>query len=166
MTSATTTRARARTRRKPESNGSERNRGLVEKVFHYKGFVPDFGGKFLLMELLNRKIITQFGLCKSTDSLEYQRLIRQLVTRDAGYRNILEWDRDPLVTDRVQLKEAKNLFGFITIVFYKKGLSSGMEAYTAERAFKSQQEHMELGYQRLNRVSGAGHPFRDREDVY
>jgi hypothetical protein len=150
----------------PQAMTPEEIDSLVEEVFHKKGFLPEFGDYYSLMDLLNeKKIITYFGLCVSTDRLEYERL-RWLVTTDWAYRPVLEWDQEPLGTARINIQEAIDLLGFKTMVLYKKPLVSGMEAYMVEREFQLYQKHMELGYQKLNRVPGAGHPFRDSQNVY
>jgi hypothetical protein len=139
---------------------------LVESVYNEKGFIPEIGSEYSLMDLLNeKKIITYFGLCFASDRFEYERL-RWLVTTDHGYRPVLEWDQGPFGTARINFGEAIDLLGFKSIVLYKKALDSGMEAYMVEREFQLYQEHMELGYQKLNRVPGAGHPFRGSQAVY
>jgi hypothetical protein len=150
-----------------EAMTQEEINAFVESVYKEKGFLPEFGDYYSLMDLLNeKKIITYFGLCISSDRLECERL-RWLVTTDWAYRPVLEWDQGPLGTARTNIQEAIDLLGFKTMVLYKKPLVSGMEAFMVQREFQVYQKHVELGYQKINCVPGASHPFRgDSQNVY
>ena len=79
---------------------------------------------------------------------------------------ILQW-KDPVTKTctSLNLEQAKRLFSTV-FVYDDKAAECGYEAYSLERSLQRYQEGLQLGQQRLNRTTGAGHCYRDQWGLF
>ena len=142
----------------------EEKDAFVDAYLHTPGVLPKFPNDTIYDLVESRRIIIYSGLCGNSDRLEYERL--RWLLQDGENRSVLQWDLGDGMKRLVDATEANTLLGFKTVVPFKRGSLCGFECYMLERTFMKHFEHMELGKQTLNRVTGAGNPYRGLPGVF
>lgn len=115
---------------------------------------------------MEKLVVPYMGLARWKDRMDYEPY-RFLVDPKDSNRSILQWQPDPSTPmSKSTLEEAKYLLRFKRVTVFKRVANCGFESDMVERTLMGEIDHLELGTQRLNRVTSAGRSFRGKEGFY